>query len=143
MAVVRSFAFDVFLLVPERQILLRGISPVKIGARAFDLLIALVERPGEVVTKSELMAVVWPTTTVDEGNLKVNMTRLRRALDDEATAARYIATVSGRGYRFIAPVEVGALDPWEPAYPVTTATAGLFARRRPTAQWQLRRRDWK
>lgn len=141
MAIVRSFAFDAFLLVPERQILLRGVSPVRVGARAFDLLIALVERPGEVVTKSELMSVVWPTTTVDEGNLKVNMTRLRQALDDDATAARYIATVSGRGYRFIAPVEVGALDPWEPAHPATTTAAGVTARRRPTAQRHLRRRD--
>jgi DNA-binding winged helix-turn-helix (wHTH) protein len=100
----RSFEFGSFLLFPERQLLMRGDAAVRIGARALDLLTALVERPGELVSKTDLMARAWPSTTVDEGNLKVNMVGLRRALDDDADAARYIATVTGRGYRFVAPV---------------------------------------
>jgi hypothetical protein len=78
----RSFAFGPFVLVPERQLLLKGGAPVRIGSRALDILTALVERPGELVNKRELMACGWPNTVVDESNLKVNMVALRRALGD-------------------------------------------------------------
>lgn len=101
----RIFTFGPFMLIPEQQLLMQGDNAVRIGGRAFDLLTMLVERPGELVPKQELMARAWPTTTVDESNLKVNMSALRHALDDDVGAARYIATVMGRGYRFIAPVE--------------------------------------
>jgi predicted ATPase/DNA-binding winged helix-turn-helix (wHTH) protein len=110
-----TFAFGPFQLIPERQLLLHGDAPVRIGGRALDLLTALVERPGELVGKRELIARAWPSTTVDDGNLKVNMAALRRALDDDAGAARYIATVTGRGYRFIAPVRTSGLA--RPAMP--------------------------
>lgn len=102
---VRKFAFGPFMLIPERQMLMHGNTAVRIGCRALDLLTVLVERAGEIVTKAELMARAWPTTTVDDGNLKVNMASLRKVLDDDACAARFIATVAGRGYRFIAPVQ--------------------------------------
>lgn len=102
---VRKFAFGPFMLIPERQMLMHGSTAVRIGCRALDLLTVLVERAGEIVTKAELMARAWPTTTVDDGNLKVNMASLRKVLDDDACSARFIATVTGRGYRFIAPVE--------------------------------------
>lgn len=92
------------MLVPERQLLLQGEVPVRIGSRALDLLTALVERPGALVSKHELMARAWPNLIVDEGNLKVNMAALRRTLGDGTGTAKYIATVSGRGYRFIAEV---------------------------------------
>jgi DNA-binding winged helix-turn-helix (wHTH) protein len=104
----RAFTFGSFLLVPERQLLLRGDCVVRIGGRALDLLTALVERPGEILSKVELIARAWPSTTVEDCNLKVNIAALRRVLDDDAGAARYIATVTGRGYRFVAPVEAGA-----------------------------------
>ncbi|MBP2558106.1 putative ATPase/DNA-binding winged helix-turn-helix (wHTH) protein [Neorhizobium galegae] len=100
----RSFAFGPFVLLPERQLLMRGDVPVRIGGRALDILTVLVERPGAVIGKQELLARVWPDTFVEEGNLKVNMAALRRALDEPPGAARYIATVVGRGYRFSAPV---------------------------------------
>jgi predicted ATPase/DNA-binding winged helix-turn-helix (wHTH) protein len=99
----RSFAFGPFTLIPERQLLLEGDAPVRIGNRALDILVALVERPGEVVTKQELLARGWPTTVVEEQNLKVNMAALRRVLGD-GPESHYIATVTGRGYRFVAPV---------------------------------------
>ncbi|WP_377155613.1 winged helix-turn-helix domain-containing protein [Roseateles sp. UC29_93] len=99
-------------LLPERQLLLNGGTPSRIGGRALDLLTALVERPGEMVTKRELMARAWPSTVVDESNLKVNMAGLRRVLGEGVGDPRYIATVIGRGYRFIADVHVpGSPEP--------------------------------
>lgn len=98
---LRSFAFGAFVLIPEHQSLLQGNAPVRIGGRALDILTALVERPGELVSKRDLMARVWPDTIVDESNLKVNVAALRRVLDD---GGRYIATVNGRGYKLIVPV---------------------------------------
>lgn len=100
----RSFRFGPFLLQPERQLLLKSHAPVRIGGRAFDLLTLLVERAGELVGKQELLSRVWPDTFVDESNLKVNIAGLRRALGECPAGARFIATVVGRGYRFIAPV---------------------------------------
>ena len=100
----RSFAFGPFLLKPEQQLLLKWEAPVKIGGRALDILTALVEKPGELLDKRTLISRVWPSTHVEETNLKVNMAGLRRALDDDPCLPRFIATVVGRGYRFIAPV---------------------------------------
>jgi DNA-binding winged helix-turn-helix (wHTH) protein len=100
-----SFAFGEYLFIPRRQLLLKNGQAVRIGCRALDLLTAFVQRPGEVLSKRELLEEAWPSTTVVEGNLKVHIAALRRALDDDADLARYIATVNGRGYRFIAPVE--------------------------------------
>ena len=117
----RSFAFGPFTLVPERQLLLRSDTPVRIGGRALDILVALVERPGELVSKRELMARVWPSTIVDEGNLKVNVAALRRTLGDGGPDdARYIATVIGRGYQFIAPVTPSASPDIALALPAAT-----------------------
>jgi len=83
-------------LIPERQLLLCGEVQVRIGGRALDILTALVERPGEIVSKRELLSRVWPNTFVEEGNLKVNMAALRRALREGPATAQYIATVVGR-----------------------------------------------
>lgn len=100
----RSFAFGPFVLNPEQQMLIEDETPVTLGGRAFDILTALVEQPGVVVSKSELMARAWPNLTVEEANLKVNIAALRRALGEKAGSLQYIATVIGRGYRFVAPV---------------------------------------
>jgi DNA-binding winged helix-turn-helix (wHTH) protein len=100
-----TFAFGDYLFIPRRQLLLKNGQAVRIGCRALDLLAAFVQRPGEVLSKRELLEEAWPSTTVVEGNLKVHIAALRRALDDDADLAQYIATVNGRGYRFIAPVE--------------------------------------
>src|SRR5262245_8655835 len=87
----RSFGFGPFMLIPERQLLLKDEAPVRIGGRALDILTALVERPGELVNKRELIARAWPSMAIDESNLKVNMVALRRALGDGRGAAKYIA----------------------------------------------------
>lgn len=102
-----SFAFGPFELIPERQLLLKDQAPVRIGGRALDLLTVLVQRSGDLVSKRELLARAWPDTVVEECNLKVNMSALRRALGEGSDGEPYIATVTGRGYRFIAPVQVG------------------------------------
>ncbi|QIB52344.1 winged helix-turn-helix domain-containing protein [Pseudomonas sp. OIL-1] len=77
---------------------------VKLGSRSLDLLIALVERPGEVISRRELMARAWSGLVVDEANLRVNIASLRKCLGGASEGARYIANVPGRGYSFVAPV---------------------------------------
>ena len=84
----------------QRSVLIDG-APAKIGARAFDVLLALVERRERVVPKRELMDLVWPKLEVEEGNLLVHMVALRKLLGPRA-----IATIPGRGYRFVMPVDV-------------------------------------
>src|SRR5580698_3059423 len=97
-------SFGPFRLVTAQRRLLEGDKPVRLGGRAFDILAALVERAGEVVSKEELIAQVWPATFVDEANLKIQISALRRALGDGQGESRYVATVVGRGYNFVAPV---------------------------------------
>jgi predicted ATPase/DNA-binding winged helix-turn-helix (wHTH) protein len=84
--------------------LLEGERSLRLGSRALEILKVLVERAGVLVTKEEIVARVWPDTHVEEGNLRVHMAALRRALGDGQGENRYIATVPGRGYCFIAPV---------------------------------------
>ena len=78
--------------------------PVAIGSRALDILAALVERRGDIVSKEEVIAAAWPKTVVEENNLFVQISALRRVLDSEQSGQSCIQTVIGRGYRFIAPV---------------------------------------
>lgn len=102
----RSFAFGPFVLNPERQLLAKSGRPVRIGGRALDILTVLVERSGQLVDRQTIVSRAWPTTFVDASNLKVNVSGLRRILEERADAPRYIATVAGRGYRFIASVRI-------------------------------------
>jgi len=95
-----TFTFGRFRLLVDRRELLLGDEPVEIGSRAFDLLLALLRRKGQLASKDELMQEVWPQTVVEENNLQVQMSALRRALGE---AARGLRTVSGRGYRFVPP----------------------------------------
>jgi predicted ATPase/DNA-binding winged helix-turn-helix (wHTH) protein len=97
----RAISFGPFSLLPERRLLLEGDRQVRLGSRAFDILVSLVERAGEVVDKEQLIARAWPQTYVEEANLKIQMSALRRALGG---GHRYIVTVPGRGYSFAAPV---------------------------------------
>jgi DNA-binding winged helix-turn-helix (wHTH) protein len=97
-------AFGRFRLYPSERLLLEGDKPVDLGGRALDLLIALLERPGEVVNKQELIARIWAGLAVEESNLKVQIAMLRRTLRDGQSGHRYISTVNRRGYCFIAPI---------------------------------------
>jgi len=100
------FAFGPFRLSRARKLLMEGDDRVRIGSRAFDLLLALVERAGEVVTKEALTAVIWPSTVVEDSSLRVHMAALRKALRDGQGGARYLINAPGRGYSFVAPVRM-------------------------------------
>ena len=100
-----AYAFGPFRLIPNQQQLLEGHRPVRVGSRALAILVVLVERTGEIVSKEEIFRRVWPDTIVEEGNLRVHVTALRRALGDGRDGARYIASIPGRGYQFVASVQ--------------------------------------
>src|SRR5579872_5565071 len=89
---------------PERMLLCEG-KPVSLPPKAFDLLLALVDRSGHLVEKDELMRIVWPGSFVEEGNLAVTVSLIRKALNDDRGHHKYIETVSKRGYRFVAEVK--------------------------------------
>src|SRR6201994_1300668 len=97
-------SFGPFRLLAAQRLLLEDDKPVRLGGRAFDILAALVERAGEVVGREELIARAWPATFVEEANLKIQGGALRRALGDGQGDNRYIATIVGRGYNFVAPI---------------------------------------
>lgn len=98
-----QYRFGQFSLYPARKLLLRGDTPVVLGGRAFDLLVALVAHAGEVVGHQALVSAVWPHAVVEENGLRVHVSALRKALGD-SPADRYILTVLGSGYRFVKPV---------------------------------------
>jgi predicted ATPase/DNA-binding winged helix-turn-helix (wHTH) protein len=100
-----GFAFGPFHLLAERHELLRQGVPVAIGQRALDVLLALVRRRGSLVTKDELMTEVWPGVIVEENNLAVHISVLRKILGQTEEGKSYLQTVPGRGYRFVAPVQ--------------------------------------
>ena len=95
-----TFSFGRFELYPATRELRMDGRPVSIGARAFDVLHTLVERRQRLVTKNELLDAVWPGLVVEENNVQVQISTLRKLLGPSA-----IATVPGRGYRFTAPVD--------------------------------------
>ncbi|WP_027062704.1 ATP-binding protein [Mesorhizobium loti] len=97
-------SFGPFTLAAGERLLLRQGVPVNLGTRSFDILTTLAARPNEIVSKKDLLAHVWPDVTVEEGSLRFHIANLRKALGDGADGARYIATLTGRGYCFVAPV---------------------------------------
>jgi predicted ATPase/DNA-binding winged helix-turn-helix (wHTH) protein len=104
-------SFGPFSLIASERLLTKGGAPIELGARALDILITLASSPNEAVSKRDLMARVWPDVTVEEGSLRFHMTSLRKALGDGKDGARYITTLAGRGYCFVAPIS----RPKEPA----------------------------
>ena len=100
----RSYSFGPYLLDVGERRLLRDGQPVPVRPKIFDTLRALVENNDRLLHKEELMAMVWPDTTVDESNLTHNLSVLRKILG-QSRETQYVVTVPGRGYRFTAPVE--------------------------------------
>jgi len=96
--------FGPFELFRTQRALFEHGRRVRLGGRALDILIALTDRSGIVVTKKELMTEVWPDLTVDEGNLRVHIAALRKVLGDGQNGVRYIVSVANRGYSFVTPV---------------------------------------
>ena len=99
-----TFVFGSFRLIPAQRVLLEEGRPLRLGSRALDILAVLVARPGETVRKDDLIARVWPDTVIDEGALRVHVSALRKALGDGRAGHRYIVSVPGQGYSFVAPV---------------------------------------
>src|SRR3984885_1181570 len=99
-----AIAFGPYVLNPTQRVLLRGDRPVRLGSRAREILICLVERAGCVVSKNELIKRVWPETIVEEGTLRVHIASLRKILGEDRDRVRYVENVTGHGYRFVATV---------------------------------------
>jgi DNA-binding winged helix-turn-helix (wHTH) protein len=99
-------SFGPFRLLPTQFLLLEGGEPVPLGSRALEILIVLLERPGQLVSKQELMSRVWPNIFVDPANLTVHMSALRRMLRDGRDGNRFIINIPGRGYSFVASVDL-------------------------------------
>src|SRR5689334_9963967 len=132
------FVFGPFRLFVAERLLEKDGEKLTVGGRALELLAALVERAGEVVSHKELTARVWPDVTVEDTNLRVHIAALRRALGDDRGAVRYISSVAGRGYCFVAPVdhrtaedtlnEVGASPPLAPTHQLPTRLLEMVGR---------------
>jgi DNA-binding winged helix-turn-helix (wHTH) protein len=105
-----AYAFGPFRLIPSQRVLLRQNRPVKLGGRALDVLHLLVLRAGEEISKDGLIAFAWPDVFVDDRNLKVHISSLRRALNDTHPQPTFIATVVGRGYQFVGRVHTGSVE---------------------------------
>jgi predicted ATPase/DNA-binding winged helix-turn-helix (wHTH) protein len=110
-------AFGPFLLFPGARQLQRDGKPVEIGGRALEVLIELVTQAGRVVSKAELVSAIWEDTTVVEGVLRTHVCNLRKALGDGVAGARYVTSVAGRGYCFVAPVVRSVAEATTPASP--------------------------
>ena len=100
----KVLSFGPYTLFRTAKVLMDRGQPVRLGSRALDLLVALVERAGDIVSKNELMSYAWPNTVVEENNLRVHMAALRKILGEGHGDTRYIVNVMGRGYSFVAPV---------------------------------------
>jgi Tol biopolymer transport system component/DNA-binding winged helix-turn-helix (wHTH) protein len=94
-----------------RRLLLRAGQSIPLNGKAFDLLVALIENRERVIAKEELMELVWPDQFVEEANLTVQISALRKALGEKKDEHRFIVTVPGRGYRFVADVQNGNVKP--------------------------------
>src|SRR5580765_671121 len=94
------YGFDDFRLDVSNRELLRAGQPVALPAKAFDMLVVLIENGGRLVGKDELFSRVWPDQIVEESNLAVHVSAIRKALGEKKDNPRYVATVAGHGYRF-------------------------------------------
>jgi Tol biopolymer transport system component/DNA-binding winged helix-turn-helix (wHTH) protein len=99
-----GYEFGPYLVDPGKYILSREGVTVPLSLKAFEILLLLIEKRGQVVEKDEILRRVWPDTVVEENNLARHISALRKALDEQPNEHQYILTVPGRGYRFIAGV---------------------------------------
>ena len=104
-AATRVYRFKPFCLDPVRRVLTRDDVPVPVPSKVLDLLLALVEKGGTAVAKAELIRALWPDTAVEEGSLPQTVFLLRKVLSERPDEHRYVVTIPGVGYRFVAPVE--------------------------------------
>ena len=98
-----AFSFGPFRVLPHARRFERDGATAQLGSRAFDILCILISRPGEVVSKAELMDKAWPGLTVDESSLRFHISQLRRVVGESQDGESYVKNVAGRGYCFVAP----------------------------------------
>src|SRR5262245_47036161 len=96
-----AIRFGPFRLDPGQRVLSRDGLPVRLGSRALDILCVLAAAKGDLVTKDELMARVWPGVVVEENAIQVHVSAMRRAFDEDKSGQAFIVTVPGRGYRLM------------------------------------------
>src|ERR1044072_6632119 len=103
------YEFGPFRLDPVRRRLLRDGEPVQLTPKAFETLLALVQQSGKTVEKDDLMRRSWPGVVVEDNNRNQTITARRKCLDDSRQECRYIATIPGLGYRFVAEVKTATV----------------------------------
>ena len=135
-----TFEFGRFRILTRRRQLLADGVPVELGTRAFDILMVLIDADGALVTKDELLGLVWPGIFVDASNLKVQISALRKALRDDRD---FIRTEFGRGYRFTG--AISSVAPPPPEYDGRPSRRNRRACRRPRHQRKFRisPRSWR
>lgn len=102
--------FGPYRIYPGQRLILEADRPLRLGRRSMDILLILLEHAGDVVSKQQLIARVWPKSVVEDTNLRVHMAALRKALGDGQTGQRYIVTVAQRGYSFVAPFSLESIE---------------------------------
>jgi len=130
------YDFGPFTVDPTERVAFRDGKPLTLTPKVFDTLLCLVRNRGRVLTKDEILQEVWPDTFVEEVNLAVNISTLRKVLGEGPQEGRYIATVPGRGYRFVAEVSssVGAQGPADSYASSTNASAVSIGHPDPTGR---------
>jgi DNA-binding winged helix-turn-helix (wHTH) protein/tetratricopeptide (TPR) repeat protein len=137
------YEFGNFRCDPREHLLLCDGKPVSLSPKSFEILVALIQNNGRLLTKDELMQQVWPDSFVEEANLTVNISALRKVLGETPGGQQYVETVPKRGYRFVAPVTERRYDD-KPVPSVQTAEAQPEASRPgvtlalPTSPWSRR-----
>ena len=136
-----SFEFGPFLLDSGKRLLLRSGEPVPLAPKVLDTLLALIQHRADVISKDDLLRLVWGDTVVEEGGLARNISLLRKTLGEKPDDHRYIVTVPARGYRFVADVREPVAPAPPPPEPVPAtippaASGTMFVRRRHSA-WQV------
>ncbi|MBI6855486.1 helix-turn-helix transcriptional regulator [Pseudomonas cichorii] len=128
--------FGPYRIYPQQRLVLEADRPVRLGSRALDILLVLIEHAGDTVSKQQLIAHVWPRTVVEDSNLRVHMAALRKALGDGQAGQRYIVTVAQRGYSFVAPIALQRVE-HRPDVPMKISTSHNL----PTRQSRILGRD--
>ena len=129
-------SFGPFRLYRRQRLLKRDGEPVRLGGRAFDVLVALIDNAGEVVGHKELFARVWPGLFVEDASLRIQVAALRKVFDSAEGGSRYLSTVAGRGYCFVAPISReangdgvdGGDEPVRPTYALPPALRHMVGR---------------
>jgi len=132
----QMYEFGLFRVDPAERILTRSGKNVQVSAKAFDTLLFLIQRSGHLVEKADLIRAIWPDSFVEEGNLKVVISGLRKSLEDDVGEPKYIQTVAKHGYRFVGQVQIispvlplsnpSVAMPVLPAAPAVPNTVGSF-----------------